>query len=68
MSENKSIQDLINEYKGQIEVWEKELLYVKKEIKETPLNNHLLSQKRVTIEDIILDLKLGIALMTNYLE
>ena len=68
MSENKSVQDLINEYKGQIEVLEKELLYVKKEIRANPLNNHLLSQKRVIIEDMILDLKLGIALMTNYLE
>lgn len=68
MSEKKSIQDIINEYKGQIEVWEKELLYVQKEIKANPLNNHLLSQKRVIIEDIILDLKLGINLMTNYLE
>lgn len=68
MGENKSVQDLINEYKGQIEVLEKELLYVKKEIRANPLNNHLLSQKRVIIEDMILDLKLGIALMTNYLE
>ena len=68
MSEKKSIQDIINEYKGQIEVWEKELLYVQKEIKANPLNNHLLSQKRVIIEDIIFDLKLGINLMTNYLE
>ena len=68
MSENKSVQDLINEYKGQIEVWERELLYVKKEIRANPMNNHLLSQKRVTIEDVILDLKFSIALMTNYLE
>lgn len=67
MSENKSMGDLIKEYQEQIAVLERELIVVEKQIRAIPVNNHELLRKKVIFEDMILDLKYGIACMTEYL-
>lgn len=68
MSENKSIYELREEYKEQLEYWERKLLCVKKEIRGNSANKQMLLTNYKIIEDTILDLKFSIALMTNYLE
>lgn len=68
MSESKSMHDLREEYKEQLEYWENKLLCVKKEIRGNSANKQMLLTNYKIIEDTILDLKFSIALMTNYLE
>lgn len=68
MSENKSIYELREDYKEQLEYWERKLISVKKEIRSNSANKQLLLTNHKIIEETILDLKYSIALMTNYLE